>query len=49
MSAKLLDGKVVAEAVLREVSERVERLKQQGVSVGLGTILIAAEMRAAKR
>jgi len=40
MSAKLLEGKVVAEAVLNDVSERVERLKKQGITPGLGTILV---------
>jgi len=43
MSAKFLDGKVVAEAVLRDVAERVERLKKQGISVGLGTILVGTD------
>lgn len=40
MSAKLLEGKVVAEAVLKEVASRVEELKKQGTIPGLGTILV---------
>lgn len=43
MSAKLLDGKVVAEAVLNDVSERVESLKKQGITPGLGTILVGSD------
>jgi methylenetetrahydrofolate dehydrogenase (NADP+)/methenyltetrahydrofolate cyclohydrolase len=40
MSAKLLEGKVVAEAVLKEVAERVAALKKKGLQPGLGTILV---------
>jgi methylenetetrahydrofolate dehydrogenase (NADP+)/methenyltetrahydrofolate cyclohydrolase len=40
MPAKLLEGKVVAEAVLKDVAVRVEKLKSRGVSPGLGTILV---------
>lgn len=40
MSARLLEGKVVAEAVLEEVSARVEELKGRGITPGLGTILV---------
>lgn len=40
MSANLLEGKVVAETVLNDVAVRVERLKRQGISPGLGTILV---------
>ncbi|MEJ2749889.1 MAG: tetrahydrofolate dehydrogenase/cyclohydrolase catalytic domain-containing protein [Anaerolineae bacterium] len=40
MSAKLMEGKVVAEAVLEEVSERVQALKKVGITPGLGTILV---------
>ena len=43
MSAKLLDGKVVAEAVLNDVSKRVESLKRQGITPGLGTILVGSD------
>lgn len=40
MSAKLLEGKVVAETVLKDVAARVESLKKLGISPGLGTILV---------
>jgi methylenetetrahydrofolate dehydrogenase (NADP+) / methenyltetrahydrofolate cyclohydrolase len=40
MSAKLLEGKPVAEAVLDDVAARVAALKKKGVIPGLGTILV---------
>ena len=40
MPAKFLDGKVVAENILNDVSKRVERLKKRGIEPGLGTILV---------
>ncbi len=40
MAAKLLEGKVVAEAVLEEVASRVAVMKGRGVTPGLGTILV---------
>lgn len=40
MSAKLLEGKVVADAVLQDVARRVAILKEKGVIPGLGTILV---------
>jgi len=43
MSAKLLEGKAVADAVLTEVAARVEELKKQGVAPGLGTILVGSD------
>jgi len=43
MPAKLLEGKVVAEAVLNDVSVRVEILKKQGICPGLGTILVGSD------
>lgn len=39
-SAKVLDGKVVAEKVLGEVADRVAALEAVGRSVGLATILV---------
>lgn len=39
MAAKLLEGGPVAEAVLADVRERVEKLRADGITVGLGTIL----------
>lgn len=40
MTARLLEGAPVAEAVLGDVADRVRKLTQQGKSVGLGTILV---------
>ena len=40
MSAQYLEGKPVAEAVLREIGQRVAALKKRGVVPGLGTILV---------
>ncbi|MDK2847127.1 MAG: methylenetetrahydrofolate dehydrogenase / methenyltetrahydrofolate cyclohydrolase [Desulfuromonadales bacterium] len=43
MSAKLLEGKVVAAAVLEDVARRVEVLKEKGIQPGLGTILVGED------
>lgn len=40
MAAELLEGKVVAEAVLEDVARRVAVMKERGVTPGLGTILV---------
>ncbi|GIT81688.1 bifunctional protein FolD [Leifsonia sp. LS1] len=40
MSAKILDGKATAAAIKSELTERVARLREQGVVPGLGTILV---------
>ena len=40
MSATILDGKVVAAAVLSEVTDRVATLTGRGKPVGLATILV---------
>ena len=40
MTAKLLAGQPVAEAVLEDVAQRVKVLKKKGVTPGLGTILV---------
>jgi methylenetetrahydrofolate dehydrogenase (NADP+)/methenyltetrahydrofolate cyclohydrolase len=40
MTAELLEGTPVAEAVLADVRTRVEALRQAGHAVGLGTILV---------
>ncbi|MBW2672995.1 MAG: bifunctional 5,10-methylenetetrahydrofolate dehydrogenase/5,10-methenyltetrahydrofolate cyclohydrolase [Deltaproteobacteria bacterium] len=40
MPVHYLEGKPVAEAVLKEVAERVETLKKRGIVPGLGTILV---------
>jgi methylenetetrahydrofolate dehydrogenase (NADP+)/methenyltetrahydrofolate cyclohydrolase len=41
--AKLLDGKVVAKSVLNDLSKRIEKLKQKGITPGLGTILVGSD------
>jgi methylenetetrahydrofolate dehydrogenase (NADP+)/methenyltetrahydrofolate cyclohydrolase len=40
MGAILLDGEVVAARVMAEVRDRVERLRAEGHTVGLGTVLV---------
>lgn len=40
MTAKVLAGKATAAAIKRELTERVARLREQGVVPGLGTILV---------
>lgn len=40
MSARILDGKVAAAEVRAELTGRVDRLRQQGVLPGLGTVLV---------
>jgi methylenetetrahydrofolate dehydrogenase (NADP+)/methenyltetrahydrofolate cyclohydrolase len=40
MSAILLDGEAVAARVRAEVTDRVARLRGEGISVGLGTVLV---------
>jgi len=40
MAAQLLAGQPVADAVLEDVGARVSKLQQQGVTPGLGTILV---------
>jgi len=40
MTAKLLDGEVLAARVRAEVADRVARLRAGGITVGLGTVLV---------
>ena len=40
MSAVEMEGKPVADAVLKDVTERVTKLKEMGIIPGLGTILV---------
>jgi methylenetetrahydrofolate dehydrogenase (NADP+)/methenyltetrahydrofolate cyclohydrolase len=40
MSATVLDGKAVAKAIREELTERVAGLKAQGITPGLGTVLV---------
>ncbi len=46
--AELLDGKRVADRMKMELADRVARLKSQGRSVGLGTILVGDDGPSAK-
>ncbi len=48
MSAILLDGEVVAARIMAEVRERVERLRGEGFSAGLGTILVGEDAPSAR-
>ncbi len=47
MTAQLLAGQPVAEAVLAEVGERVEELRKAGTRPGLGTILVGDDAASA--
>jgi methylenetetrahydrofolate dehydrogenase (NADP+)/methenyltetrahydrofolate cyclohydrolase len=47
MSAQLLEGKPVAECVMREVSARTAALRARGVVPGLATILVGADAASA--
>jgi methylenetetrahydrofolate dehydrogenase (NADP+)/methenyltetrahydrofolate cyclohydrolase len=40
MSAQILDGKATAAAIKSELAERISALKAQGVTPGLGTVLV---------
>lgn len=40
MSAQILDGKAVASAIKADLANRVSALKSQGITPGLGTILV---------
>jgi methylenetetrahydrofolate dehydrogenase (NADP+)/methenyltetrahydrofolate cyclohydrolase len=48
MTAKLLEGAPVAEAVLADVAKRVEALTAAGKGVGLGTILVGDDEASAR-
>ncbi|MDR5710961.1 bifunctional methylenetetrahydrofolate dehydrogenase/methenyltetrahydrofolate cyclohydrolase [Nesterenkonia flava] len=41
--AQILDGRATAKAIKAELAERVAALKEQGVSVGLGTVIVGAD------
>src|SRR5271156_6303949 len=43
MAAILLDGEAVAARVRAEVADRVARLAHEGLTVGLGTILVGTD------
>lgn len=40
VSATILDGKTTAKAIKAELAERIETLRQRGIDLGLGTILV---------
>ena len=40
MAAQILDGKKMSESLRKEISERVTRLKEQGITPGLAVILV---------
>jgi methylenetetrahydrofolate dehydrogenase (NADP+)/methenyltetrahydrofolate cyclohydrolase len=48
LSARRLDGEAVAARLRAEVAERVVRLEGQGVTVGLGTILVGDDAPSAR-
>src|SRR5580704_14360796 len=43
VTAILLDGEAVAARVRAEVTDRVARLRGEGISVGLGTVLVGED------
>jgi methylenetetrahydrofolate dehydrogenase (NADP+)/methenyltetrahydrofolate cyclohydrolase len=43
MAAVVMDGESVAARVRAEVTDRVERLRGEGITVGLGTVLVGAD------
>ncbi len=44
MSAILLDGEPVAARIRAEVADRVQRLRSEGINVGLGTVLVGDDV-----
>ena len=40
MTAQILDGKATSAAIKRELTDRVAKLKEQGVTPGLATVLV---------
>jgi methylenetetrahydrofolate dehydrogenase (NADP+)/methenyltetrahydrofolate cyclohydrolase len=48
MSAIVMDGEVVAARMLAEVADRVERLRSEGFSTGLGTVLVGDDAPSAR-
>ena len=43
MTAKLLDGELLASRIKSEVTDRVARLRSAGITVGLGTVLVGED------
>jgi methylenetetrahydrofolate dehydrogenase (NADP+) / methenyltetrahydrofolate cyclohydrolase len=48
MTATLLDGELLAARIRAEVTDRVARLAAEGVSVGLGTVLVGDDAASAR-
>lgn len=48
MTARLLDGEALAARIRAEVTDRVARLRAEGVQVGLGTILVGDDPPSAR-
>lgn len=48
MTAVLMDGEVVAARMRAEVADRVQRLRSEGVTVGLGTVLVGDDAPSAR-
>lgn len=48
MAAVLMDGEVVAARMRAEVADRVQRLRAEGVAVGLGTVLVGDDPPSAR-
>jgi methylenetetrahydrofolate dehydrogenase (NADP+)/methenyltetrahydrofolate cyclohydrolase len=48
MGAILLDGEVVATRIRTEVADRVARLRTEGITVGLGTVLVGDDVPSAR-
>jgi len=46
MGAIILDGEAVAARIRSEVADHVERLRTEGLTVGLGTVLVGDDVRA---
>lgn len=48
MTAVLLDGEAVAARIRAEVADRVQRLRGEGIEVGLGTVLVGEDPPSAR-
>ncbi|MCF6525156.1 bifunctional methylenetetrahydrofolate dehydrogenase/methenyltetrahydrofolate cyclohydrolase [Streptomyces sp. JJ36] len=48
MTAQILDGKATAAAIKSDVAARVDTLREQGVSPGLGTLLVGDDVASRK-
>jgi methylenetetrahydrofolate dehydrogenase (NADP+) / methenyltetrahydrofolate cyclohydrolase len=48
MTAKILDGELLADRIKAEITDRVARLASEGVQVGLGTVLVGEDTASAR-